>query len=143
LPRHVLDASVLIDLKKGKHLRRLTGPIADRKVAVPLFVLHRLRRASHWRPWLKANESKVKVRLQTGQEHETFQKLMRRHGLPGSNPRLAADDIMAITIARCRNWPLVMRDAPAERVAQGLGVTVLHMDDFLAALEPPRTPRLL
>lgn len=143
MDKYVLDASVLIDLKKGKTLTRLINPIAQGKITVPSFVLNSLRKSSRWRAWIQRNEPRVRTTLQTSPEHELFASLVVKHGSHTSNPRVAADDIQAITIASCRSLPLAMRDRPAEAIARGLGVRVLTLDDLLNQLAGRPPVRLL
>jgi uncharacterized protein YacL len=141
--RHVLDASVLIDLKKARQVRLLTNPIARGKIVVPSYVLNSLRKSSRWRTWIQRNELRVRATFQTTAEHELFATLVVKHGSYDSNPRVAADDIQAITIASCRSLPLAMRDRPAEAIARGLGVRVLTLDDLLNQLAGRPPVRLL
>lgn len=142
MDRHVLDASVLIDLKKAKQLRLLTNPVARGKIAVPSYVLNRLRKSPRWRAWIQRNELRVRATFQTAAEHELFYTLVVKHGSYDSNPRVAADDIQAITIASCRRAPLAMRDRPAEAIARALGVRVLGSEQLLNELAGQPAARL-
>jgi predicted nucleic acid-binding protein len=143
LQRFVLDASILIDLKRANKLRRLSRPIAQGRIVVPLYVLKRLRKHPRWREWIRRNERSVKEGLLLPEEHAVFQELVRKHGLESSSPWLAPDDIMAVTIAACRRFPLAMRDRHAEDVAQARGVRVLKMDQLLNELAGHPPVRLL
>jgi len=78
-----------------------------------------------------------------GQEHDVYANLIVHHGSWSSNPRLENDDIMAITMAYSRGFPLVMRDRNAERVARALGVKVLSVREFLEELTGMPGERLL
>lgn len=143
MDKYVLDASVLIDLKRANKLRRLTRPIDQGKIVVPSYVLNRLRKSVRWRPWIRRKQESVKKRIQLPAEQGLFAELQRKHGSGSSSPWLADDDIMAITIAACRRFPLAMRDPHAEDVAQALGVRVLNMDQLLNELAGLPAERLL
>lgn len=108
---------------------------------VPSYVLKRLHKP-WWRGWLQRNEQKVKTTLKTRKEHQEYAGLIVQHASPTANPQLADDDIMAITIAHCRNLPLAMRDKNAERVARGLGVKVVTLEELLELLGSPQLPLL-
>lgn len=138
-----MDASVLIELRNKKKLGRLAQPIRNGRVAVPLYVLNKLRRSAKWRSWLERNEENVKTRLNKPQEHQLYAQLSLEHATGDSNPHLAADDIMALTIAKCRNLPLAMRDANAERVASSLGISILHYEELLNVLAGQPARKLL
>jgi len=140
--KYVLDASVLIDLKRANKLRRLTRPIDQGKIVVPSYVLNRLRKSVRWREWIRRKQESVKKRIQLPAEQELFAELLRKHGSRSSSPWLADDDIMAITIAACRQFSLAMRDPHAEDVARVLGVRVLNMDQLLNELAGLPTERL-
>jgi predicted nucleic acid-binding protein len=130
LQRYVVDASALIEMRRNGQLRYLTRMVHHRQILVPVHVLKRLEKARSWREWLKRNRALVTTSL-VGREHEMYAELIVKHGSWSSNPRLQGDDIMGITMACCRSFPLVMRDRNAERVARSLDVDVLGIDEFL------------
>lgn len=143
MDRYVLDASILIGLKRAKKLSRLTRPIAQGKIVVPSYVLNSLRKNPRWREWIRRNEARVRATFQTTAEHEMFFRLVVNHGSADSNPHLAADDIQAITIASRRSLPLAIRDRSAEDIARGLGVRVLTLDELLNELAGHPAVKLL
>jgi predicted nucleic acid-binding protein len=140
--KYVLDASVLIDLKRSKQLRRLSKPIASRRIVVPLYVRKKIEQSSAWRGWIKRYGKAITATFQTTAEHRLFAKLIVIHGSEASNPRLADDDIQAVTIACCRGIPLAMRDRHAEDLARQLRVRVLHAQELLDELAGRPAQRL-
>ena len=136
MAKFVVDVSLLIELRQRRQLGMLTRPIARGQIVVPYYVLKKLRKP-WWRDWLDRNESRVVAHLVTEEEHITYAELLTKFAAPESNPKLSDDDLMAIAIARCRDLPLAIRDNNAERVARGLGVRVVHLDEFLIELRGP------
>jgi len=130
LQRYVVDASAFIEMRRNRQLRHLTRLVRQDLVLIPVYVLKKLEKARSCRDWLRSHGSLVSTGLM-GREHEVYYQLIVQHGSWSSNPRLQDDDIMGITIAYCRKFPLVMRDRNAERVARSLGVDVLGIDEFL------------
>ncbi len=132
--RTVVDPSILIELRLSKRLAKLTPAIRSGRIAVTSYSLKRLKKSARWRTWIERNQAHVEVRLNPGREHEEFARLLTEHCGEGANPRLAQDDVMAITISLVRGWPLAMRDHNASRVAEALGVKCLGVDGLLSQL---------
>ena len=131
--RVLLDLSVLIEVRRQKRMRLLGRAIRRQQVAVASYSLRRLRKSSSWRGWVNQNQQMLEVRLQPGREQALYAGLLRQHSQSSSNPWIADDDLMAITIASCRGWQLAMRDKNATAIAQALGVTVLGVEKFIRA----------
>lgn len=81
----------------------------------------------------------MEVRLNPGHEQKVFAELVRDHCGVWSNPRLATDDVMALTIAMVRAWPLAMRDDNATRLVTP-GVRCITAEELLGGPERPRLP---
>lgn len=133
--RVLLDLSALILIRRANLLRRLSGDIRQRRIAVAAYGLNRLRKNPRWRDWVERNEHRVSVRPEANDEHELFYDLLTAYGSVDSNPFIEDDDLMAIAIARCRGFPLVMRDRAAEALARRVGVQCVNVEQFIAALK--------
>jgi len=131
LQRVLLDLSALILIRQANLLRRLSIDIKNGRFAVAQYGLNRLRRNPRWRGWVERNDHRLRVRPETAPEHELFHQLMRSHGSIECNPMISDDDLMAITIARIRGFPLVLRDKAAEQLATSLGVRCIQASDFI------------
>lgn len=135
LATHLVDNSILINLRRAKRLGRLTKFIQRGRIAVPDYTLKRLEKSRSWKVWVEKHRASLRTTLYTSQEAGQFARLLGVHGTSTSNPRLSVDDIMAIAIAICRGLPLAIRDTAAERVASELGVRCLGLDELLRELE--------
>ena len=133
--RTLLDLSALILIRQAKLLRRLGKEVKHGRVAATKRGLNKLRRNPKWREWVERHEHLVAVSLATDEEHALYYSLMVAYGSVGSNPYIADDDLIALTIAAKRHFPLVIRDRAAENVGRQHGVQFVTVAEYISDLQ--------